>query len=153
MKKSIFILLGSILLLTCCTGKGIKKNHFYILVHCANESWNDRTDKDYIKLWVDDSLMFDGTYYTNYIDSTQTNIDDVWGMEVARIDKSNRDSIKIRLRLVSLDSILFFDKRVMDTTFSYRIDNIPGMAITDSGRRGFFSVYDTISAPSYWVYY
>lgn len=153
MRKNIFILLGSILLLTCCTEKGVKKNHFYILVHCANESWDDRTNKDYIRLWVDDSLMFDGIYYTNYIDSTQTNIDDVWGMKVARIDKSNRDSIKIRLRLVSLDSVSFAGKHAMDTTFSYRIDNIPGMAITDSERRGFFSVRDTISTPWYWVYY
>lgn len=141
---------GVFLLFLCCTKSNIKKESFFILVKCENRSWNDRNNEDYIKLWVNDSLLFAGTYYTNYVDSTQSKMDNALGMQVASIDKTNKDSIKIRILLVSLDSILFANKRVMDTTFFYRIDNIPGIAISDTWRRGYFSIFDTIAAPIYW---
>lgn len=141
---------GIFLLFLCCTKTNVNKDPFFVLVRCENRVWNDRNNKDYIKLWINDSLLFAGTYYTNYIDSTQTNKDDALGMEIATIDKTNKDSIKMRIRLVSLDSILFADKRVMDTTFFYRIDNIPGLAISDNWRRGYFAIFDTINTPIYW---
>lgn len=80
-----------------------------------------------------DTLLFNNTYYTNYIESTMTNTDDaVKGMHLVDVEKKNRDSLKIRIRVISLDSILFGNKRVLDSTFHYRIDNIPGMTIHDS---------------------
>jgi hypothetical protein len=55
-------------------------------------------------------------------------------MQVAIFEKEGRDSVKIRIRAIALDSVLFGDKRVMDSTFHYRIDNIPGMTIMDDSR-------------------
>ncbi|WP_321333083.1 hypothetical protein [uncultured Bacteroides sp.] len=149
MKKIMFFLIGIFLLFLGCTKNVNIKKPFFIYVNCKDSIWNDRNGEDYIKLWVNDSLLFSGTYYTNYIDSTQTNLDDALGMKVATIDKANRDSIKIRIRLVSLDSVLFANKRVMDTTFCYRINNIPWLAIGDSRRQGFFLVFDSIKALGY----
>ena len=127
------------------------KKSFFILVNLWS---NDRSGKDYIKLWVDDSLLFKGPYYTNYIEETEENIDDVWGMEVASLIKQNyRDSIRIAIKIIALDDQLFSGKRVIDTTFKYRTDNIPGIAISYPREIGHFNVFDTINAPGYWQYY
>lgn len=101
-------------------------------------------------------MLFSNTYYTNYIDSTQGNLDDaVMGMRIAMIDKANRDSLKIRIRVISLDSVLFGNKRVMDSTVFYRIDNIPGITIYDSREvpenHGFFRFIDPVKEPNCWL--
>lgn len=74
-------------------------------------------------------------------------MDAVRGMHLADIEKKNRDCLKIRIRAISLDSILFGNKRVLDSTFYYRIDCIPGMVIVDSrmcpeGERDSFRLFD-----------
>ncbi len=146
MKKIIFILLGCILLFSFCSKreKESNKNSFFILVNLFD---NSRSGKDYVKIWVNDSLLFSGSYFTNFSDE---NIEGTWGMRVATFDKKDKDSIKIKLRLISLDTILFSRKRIVDTTFYYKIRDIPGISITDPRETGRFSVFDTLNAPAYW---
>ena len=129
--KKILIFITVLLLLSCCAHEG--KDVFSIYVNFVNRKPNDRNGEDYIKLWVNDTLLFSDTYYTNCVESTMTNMmDAARGMHLADIEKKNRDSLKIRIRAISLDSILFGNKRVLDSTFYYRIDRIPGMVIVDS---------------------
>ena len=91
-----------LLVFSCCIQKRTKKDSFFINVQCVNQKVNDRNGLDYIFLWVNDTLLFSNTYYTNYIDSTRENLDDaVMGMRIATIDKANRDSLKIRIRVIS----------------------------------------------------
>lgn len=146
MKKVIFIFLGYILLFSFCSRKEkeLNKNSFYILVNLFN---NSRSGKDYVKLWVNDSLLFSGSYFTNF---SEENIDEIWGMEIASFNKPDKDSIKIKLRLISLDTVLFSGKKIVDTTFYYKIIDIPGISITDPRETGHFSVFDTLNAPTYW---
>lgn len=165
MRKSILFVIVLLLLLSCCTKSNIRRNCFYILVNCTSNNWNDRNNQDYIKLWINDSLLFSGTYYTQYNDTIPDNLEemetpygprvivDALGMEIVNLDKKKyQDSIKIRIRLIALDDVLFNGKRVMDSTFLYRIDNLPGIAITDAGRRGFFLVFDSVKTPAFWEY-
>ncbi|MFV0545410.1 MAG: hypothetical protein ACK5ND_04300 [Bacteroides sp.] len=146
MKKVIFISLGCILLFSFCSKreKESDENSFYILVNLLD---NSRSGKDYVKLRVNDSLLFSGSYFT---DLSEENIDDIWGMEVASFNKQNKDSIKIKLRLISLDTVLFSQRKIVDTTFYYKIKDIPGISITDPRGTGHFSVFDTLNAPAYW---
>ena len=152
MKTLLFIFLGCILLFTFCSPREqeLDKDSFYVLVNLFD---NDRSGKDYVKLWVNDSLFFSGSYFTNYNEETYENIDDVLGMEVATFNKQGIDSVKIKLCLISLDTLLFEGKRVVDTTFYYKISNIPGIVISDTWRVGHFSVFDTLVAPGYFYYY
>jgi hypothetical protein len=153
MKKLILLLLSGILL-SFCSRVDLKspKDSFFILVKLSSS--NKRNGKDYIKLWVNDSLLFKGPYFTNYIEETEENIDDVWGMEVTTLSKKdNGDSIKIAIRLIALDNQSFGGKKVINTTFKYRIDNIPGIAISYPREIQHFNVFDTINAPGYWQYY
>ena len=160
MKKNILFVIGVFLLLSCSTGSQRQHANFSIFVTCTSKNWNGRNNQDYIKLWINDSLLFSGTYYTQYNDTIPDEIEDLetpfgpeiivdpFGMRVADLDKSNyQDSIKIRIRLIALDDVLFNNKQVMDSTFFYRIDNISAIGITDAGRTGFFLVIDSIKNP------
>lgn len=154
--KTGVIFVSILLVLSCCVEKRLKKDLFFINVQCVNQKTNDRNGLDYIFLWVNDTLLFSNTYYTNYIDSTRENLDDaVMGMRIATLDKANRDSLKIRIRVISLDSILFGNKRVMDSTVYYRIDNIPGITIYDSREvpedYGSFRFIDPVKEPGCWI--
>jgi lipoprotein len=154
--KKILIFITVLLLLSCCAHE--EKDVFSIYANFVNRKPNDRNGEDYIKLWVNDTLLFNNTYYTNYIESTMTNTDDaVKGMHLVDVEKKNRDSLKIRIRVISLDSILFGNKRVWDSTFHYRIDNIPGMTIHDSrlfpeDERSFFHFLDPVKDPYCWFF-
>lgn len=56
--------------------------------------------KEHINLWVHD------TFYIDYVDS----LPETWydfRMEAASICKTNRDSVKIGIRLITLDSVVF----------------------------------------------
>ena len=147
MKRILFILIGSslLLLLSCSKKEGeSNKNSFFILVNLSD---NSRSGKDYVKLWVNDSLLFSGSYFTDF---SEVNVDDIWGMKVASFNKQDKDSIKIKLRLISLDTVLFSQRKIVDTTFYYKIIDIPGISITDPRETGHFSVFDTLNAPTYW---
>jgi hypothetical protein len=65
MKRLLFILIGSSLLLLSCSKKEgeSNKNSFFILVNLSD---NSRSGKDYVKLWVNDSLLFSGSYFTDF---------------------------------------------------------------------------------------
>ncbi|WP_321481048.1 hypothetical protein [uncultured Bacteroides sp.] len=86
MKKLVFLLLSGIFL-SCCSRANMKpeKDSFFILVNLSLS--NERNKKDYIKLWVNDSLLFKGPYLVNYMKGDEDAIGDVWGMEVANLSK------------------------------------------------------------------
>ena len=147
MKRLLFILIGSSLLLLSCSKKEgeSNKNSFFILVNLSD---NSRSGKDYVKLWVNDSLLFSGSYFTDF---SEVNVDDIWGMKVASFNKQDKDSIKIKLRLISLDTVLFSQRKIVDTTFYYKIIDIPGISITELCETGLFSVFDTLIALLYFM--
>ena len=152
MKRGIFIFLGILLLLTCCVSEVSKHDRFSISVLSRKKGYQDRNGNDYIKLWVNDSLLFSGVYLNRFNDTILDYSDDVLGMEVATIDKKE-DSIKIRIRMISLDSVLFYNNRhAVDTTFTYRIDNIPDIIISGARYYNEFAIFDTLRTPDRYDY-
>lgn len=152
MKRGIFIFLGILLLLTCCVSEVSKHDRFSIRVSCLYNGYQGRNGNDYIKLWVNDSLLFSGVYLNRFNDTILDYSDDVLGMEVASFDKKE-DSIKIRVRIISLDSVLLYNNRyAIDTSFFYRIDNIPDIVISVERFYDSLSIYDTLRTP-YMYYY
>ena len=152
MKRGIFIFLGILLLLTCCVSEVSKHDRFSIRVSCLYNGYQGRNGKDYIKLWVNDSLLFSGVYLNRFNDTILDYSDDVLGMEVASFDKKE-DSIKIRVRIISLDSVLFYNNRhAVDTTFTYRIDNIPDIIISGARYYNEFAIFDTLRTPDRYDY-
>lgn len=152
MKKGIFIFLGILLLLACCVQRTPKYDQFSIFVLDIYEGYQGRNGNDYIKLWVNDSLLFSGVYYNRFNEETLDYFDEFLGMEVASFDKKE-DSIKIRVRIISLDSVLFYnDRHAVDTSFTYRIDNIPEMTITKTRHSNNFLIYDTLRTPERYYY-
>jgi len=146
MRKFTLIILGCLVLSSCVKrGENSNQNSFSILIALKGEE--ARNGKDYIKLWVDDTLKFSGSYHIRY---SEGDLDDIWGMEIASINKGNKSKIKIKLKLISLDSVLFLGKRIVDTTFNYDIHNIPCISIADIRYRGYFNVFDTINSPEHW---
>lgn len=105
-----------------------------IIVTSTSENWNGRNGQDYIKLWLNDSLIFSGIYFTQFNDTLSDapksfdEIKDFWGMNVALLSKKDmkyQDSLKIRLRLVTLDGMPNEDPISIDSTFYfYPIDSI-----------------------------
>ena len=74
-------------------------------------------------------------------------------VEITRFDKSGYDSLKIKIRVTSLDTVLYCGKRVIDSTFRYRIDNIPNIVISCSSNGGIL-LWDTLRTPDYfWLEY
>lgn len=154
MKRGIFIFLGILLLLTCCVSEVSKHDRFSIRVLCLCDGYGyeGRNGNDYIKLWVNDSLLFSGAYLNRFNDVTLDYFDDYLGMEVATIDKKE-DSIKIRIRMISLDSVLFYnDRHAVDTTFTYRIDNIPDIIISGARYYNEFAIFDTLRTPDMYIF-
>lgn len=152
MKRGIFIFLGILLLLTCCVSEVSKHDRFSISVLSRKKGYQDRNGNDYIKLWVNDSLLFSGVYYNRFNEETLDYFDEFLGMEVASFDKKE-DSIKIRVRIISLDSVLLYNNRyAIDTSFFYRIDNIPDIVISVERFYDSLSIYDTLRTP-YMYYY
>lgn len=97
-----------------------------IVVNSPSKEWNGRNDKDYIKLWLNDSLIFSGTYFTEYNDTLPDSfvppekIKDLLGMTIAELNKKKqnyKDSLKVRLRLVTLDDLPDENPIVIDSTF------------------------------------
>ena len=147
MRKYIFILI-SLLLFSCCIKRKSQDNTFYMYVSLGGDV---RSGKDYIKCWIDDSLLFSGVYRDKYNANVIEYMGDYLGMELPCFNKSNKDSVKIKLRLISLDSLLFEGKKIIDTTFSYQITNIPGIAITCRPGSSIL-IWDTLRTPDYFEY-
>ena len=118
MKTRIFIFIIMLAMLVGCIDHSISKNDFMIRV---DTGYKERTGKDYIQCWVNDSLVFNG--------------------------------LKIKIRVSSLDSVLYRGKRVIDSTFRYRIDNIPSIVIACRANSG-ITLWDTLRTPDYfWLEY
>ena len=132
-------------MLVACIGHLDSENDFMIRV---DTGYKERTGKDYIQCWVNDSLVFNGLY-VKILDYHE----DWLGMEITRFDKSGYDSLKIKIRVTSLDTVLYRGKRVIDSTFRYRIDNIPSIVIACRANSG-ITLWDTLRTPDYfWLEY
>jgi len=59
MKTRIFIFIIMLAMLVGCIDHSISKNDFMIRV---DTGYKERTGKDYIQCWVNDSLVFNGLY-------------------------------------------------------------------------------------------
>lgn len=149
MRKILFFVGALLFLVACAKSNNKGEDSVDITVSSWNHISNDRNGEDYVKLWVNDTLLFSDTFHVEYIDSIQ----DTWldyKMKVATIHKFNRDSVKIRVRLVSLDSILFAGHHAVDTTFRYRIDNIPYMNIDYFRQLSYFRTWNPITDPQFY---
>ena len=147
MKKYIFILLSCILLFTFCSKnkKNTNVESFFVRLDLRDDS---RSEKDYVKLWIDDSLYFSGPYFSDYSDDFG-NVN--WSLELAKFDKPPKDSLKFKISIISLDTVLFSGRKVVDTMFYYNIQKIPGISIFRPRRLNYFSIYDIINCPNYWI--
>ena len=135
-------------MLLACTNRNKGKDFVDITVSSWNHILNDRNGEDYIRLWVNDTLLFSDTFHVDYVLSLRETWYD-FRMKVATVPKMNRDSIKIRIKLISLDSILFAGRSFVDTTFRYRIDNIPYMDIDYFRKLKCFRVVDPVNDPEF----
>ena len=147
MRRCIFTFMSLFLLLTGCI-HSIPQDSFVIRV---DTGYGERNGKDYIKCWIDDSLFFEGTYINRFNDITLEHFEDCYGMEVARFNKKNRDSAKIKIRVISLDTVLYVGKKVIDTTFLYQINNIPEVVVSCTPSGGFL-LWDTLRTNDYFYY-
>lgn len=145
MKKILFVI-GAFFVFLACTKGHKDEDSVDIIVRSWNQKLNDRNGEDYVKLWVNDTLLFSDTFHVSYVDSIHNGWYDMI-MKVATIPKTNQDSIKIRVRLVSLDSVLFAGQHAVDTTFRYRIDNIPYVSIAYWRVANYFRVKDPVTDP------
>lgn len=145
MKTRIFIFLSLLALLAGCLERSIPSNDFIIRVFT---DFKERTGKDSVQCWVNDTLVFDSLYVNMSDDQNLIYYDDWLGMEVASFDKKGYDSIKIRIRVTSLDTVLYCGRRTIDSTFRYRIDNIPSIVISCDPNVGIL-LWDTLRTPDY----
>ena len=125
--RNLLFIIGLFLLLGCTKGHKYE-DLFEITVSSWKDGLNDRNGADYVKLWVNDTLLFSDTFHVRYnycIRETRS----YFRMETATLHKMNRDSVKLRIRFITLDSVLFGSRHAVDTTFWYRIDNIPYLNI------------------------
>ena len=60
----------------------------------VDTGYKERTGKDYIQCWVNDSLVFNGLYVNKTDDQILDYHEDWLGMEITRFDKSGYDSLK-----------------------------------------------------------
>ena len=149
MKTRIFIFVVISTMLIGCINDVIIENSFIIQV---DTGYKERTGKDYIKCWINDSLVFAGRYANKSDDKKLIYYEDDWlGMEIVRFDKSGYDSLKIKIRVISLDTVLYQGKRVIDSTFKYRIDNIPNIVISCSSIGGIM-LWDTLRTPDFFIF-
>ena len=131
MKTRIFIFIIILAMLVACIGHLDSENDFMIRVGTG----------------------FKGLYVNKTDDQILDYHEDWLGMEITRFDKSGYDSLKIKIRVTSLDTVLYCGKRVIDSTFRYRIDNIPNIVISCSSNGGIL-LWDTLRTPDYfWLEY
>lgn len=142
MKKCIFIPL--LVALTCCAPEKCNQEECFIVdLECSYKTATDRNGKDYVLCWVNDSLMFSGFYTTTH--DSRYFMD--CGPDIAKFDKTGLDSVKIKICLLSTDSVLFAGQKAVDTTFFYRIDNIPRISIVAFRPFKQFDVFDPVTCP------
>lgn len=144
MNKRIFVLIALLVSLTCCAPKECNEGEWLIVdLECSNKTATDRNGKDYVLCWVNDSLVYSDFYKTTY--------DSLYfmdcGPDIAKFDKKDMDSVKIKICLLSTDTVLFAGQKAVDTTFYYRIDNIPRISIVAFRPFKQFDVFDSVTCP------
>lgn len=163
MKKCIFIILVGFLLVSC---QSTPKEDFLSIVvdspydNWRSNNWNGRNGKDYIKLWLNDSLIFSGLYFTEYNDTLPgvlvhpKDLKDILGMTIAVLNKKElnyKDSLKARLRFVSLDGLPNERPVFIDSTFIfYPIDSISSLLFLVHPDEEEFRGYDYYHDPKRW---
>lgn len=147
MKTRIFIFIVIFTMLIGCINDSIPKNSFTIRVRTG---FKERTGKDYIECWINDSLVFRGLYVnkTDYEKMMGDYYGDWLGMKIASFNKNGYDSIKVKIRITSLDTELYCGKKMIDSTFKYRIDNLPFLAISCNTYGGIM-LWDTLRTPDH----
>ncbi|WP_297328380.1 hypothetical protein [uncultured Bacteroides sp.] len=148
MRNGILTFICLLLLLVGCAEHSRTNEDFIIRVGC---NASERSGKNYIKCWINDSLWFKGTYVNKFNDETLEHFEECYGMPVATFDKTNIDSIKVKIRVISLDTLHYMGKQVIDTTFLYRIDNIPEVVVSCHPLGG-FKLWDNLRTPDYFEY-
>ena len=148
--RNILFIIGIVLLIGCMRTPP-KEELFKITANSWKYTFADRNGEDYIRLWVNDTLLFSDTFHVRYNDSIRETWDD-FRMEIATIRKTNQDSIKLRVRFITLDSVLFGNRYAVDTTFRYRIDNIPYMNINFFRERDSFRIMDPLRTPGAYLF-
>ena len=148
-----------VFLMQACQQKS-QEEPLSIIVTSPSENWNGRNGQDYIKLWLNDSLIFSGVYFTQFNDTLLDvpkyfdEIKDFWGMNVALLSKKDikcRDSLKVRLRLVTLDGMPNEVPISIDSTFFfYPIDSIFDIMFLVDRCKGEFRGYDYYHNPERW---
>lgn len=158
MKKNIIVIATSFLLFACQSKPS--EELLSIVINSPSKEWNGRNDKDYIKLWLNDSLIFSGTYFTEYNDTLPDRfvppekIKDLLGMTIAELNKKKqnyKDSLKVRLRLVTLDDLPDENPIVIDSTFFFHpIDSISSILFLVYPYEKEFCGYDYYHDPERW---
>lgn len=148
--RNVLFIIGLFLLLGCTKGHK-HEDLFEITVSSWKDKLNDRNGADYVKLWVNDTLLFIDTFHVRYNYSIRETRS-YFRMETATLHKMNRDSIKLRIRFITLDSVLFGSRHAVDTIFRYRIDNIPYMNIDFYRQLNYFRIMDPIRTPGAYVF-
>lgn len=158
MKKCILVIIVGLLLFACQSTP--QKDLLSVIVYSPSNDWNGRNGKDYIKLWLNDSLIFSGLYFTEYNDTLPDafvhpkDLKDILGMTIAELNKKElnyKDSLKARLRFVSLDGLPNERPVFIDSTFIfYPIDSIPGILFLVYPQEGEFRGYDYYHDPKRW---
>lgn len=141
--RKILLFIGVLLFLSNCSKDNRNNNYVDILIHSLNCEFGDRNGEDYVRLWINDTLLFSDTFH---MDSSN-----FYRMKAVSIPKT-KDSVKIRVRLISLDTILFAGKHAVDTTFHYRIDDIPYLAIDYFREFNHFRLLDPVRNRIYFSY-
>lgn len=159
MKQYIYIFI-TVFLVQACQSQP-QEELLSIIINSPSEKWNGRNEQDYIKLWLNDSLVFSGTYYTQFNDTLSDSfvprVKDRWGMTVASLNKKTMkycDTLKVRLRLVTLDGMPNERPICVDSTFFFHpIDSIFDiMFLVDKVNRNekTFRGYDYYHNPERW---
>lgn len=160
MKRYTWIIIA--FLLQACHSES-REDFLAISIVNPSEKWNGRNNQDYVKLWLNDSLIFDGTYFTQFNDTVPNapkpfeEIKDFFGMSVAWLNKKEmnyHDSLKIRLRLITLDGMLDEDSfPPMDSIyFFYPIDSISQILFVVDKSNKEIRGLDYFHNPEIWEY-
>ncbi len=150
MKTRIFIFMVMFMMIVGCVSHSTLNENFIIFL---STGYKERTTKDYIECWINDSLVFRGLYVnkTDYEKMMGDYYGDWIGMKIANFDKNGYDSIKVKIRVTSLDTVLYCGKKMIDSTFKYQIDNLPFLAISCDADGGIM-LWDTLRTPDYFYF-
>ena len=143
MKYLILIFISILFILSCSTKKCSQYCHI-VLEHYVDGELDSRIDKDSVKCWINDTLVFNDVYKVNF--------DTFWNtfmpQDLVQI-KYSINEVKFRIKLVSLDSVMFNNEQVADTTFFIKTDGIPAIKVLYVREYPGFQIFDIVHNPEY----